>query len=132
MTARFPQMISILRQAVKHEKTECVVWGNKLCVAVLRKLRERKYILGFHFTPSGYRGSPKITILLNPQANRVLRLARLYPKTHSNFHAVSNRKLYLLRNKNILVTTSWGLKWTNEYAIGHRKLPGGVLLLRII
>jgi hypothetical protein len=132
MTARFPQMISILRQTVKHRRTTCKVSTNKLCRAALLKLREKNLILGFSYCESGYRGSPKVTIYLSASSNRFLRIPRIYPRTHQNFFSMSNRRLHKLARKNILVTTSKGLKWSTEYEIGSHKLPGGICLLRVI
>jgi len=143
--ARFPQMISIIRQAVKHKRTSCVVSTNKFCRQVLTEFRKRGYILGFahydgyHSKFSPYRHAPKVIVYLSSNAYKFFRLSRLYPKTTCHFHRATSQTLYHLRKQHILVTTSKGLKWSSDYQMGKApnvsptwQYPGGILLVRIL
>jgi ribosomal protein S8 len=120
MSARFPALMAVIRDTLNSSKLICGGPSNKFSRAVLAKLRSMNYIAGFSFDSERnniYRGFPRVVIFLkyNEHMGHLIQIPRLFPRTNSNFHSVSHRRLLKLTKKEAtLITTSQGLVFNNE------------------
>lgn len=146
MTSRFPALMAVLRFALKNNDLACQAPSNKFSRNVLKMLRNQSYIAGFSFstlpskTPhhSIYHGFPKVLIFLTTSHvhdSSLIILPRLYPRTTTNFRPIKYRRLKRISSmkENLLISTSGGLIFSNEYIMSKsNRRTGGILILKII
>jgi len=121
MTARFPNMIGIMRTCIKTGTTFCEVPTNKLCINVLRLFRDRGFIYGFTFVSPQKKYARlyprvKIHFKYSDASLPTLRDLTIFKNTVSNFSHIriktkdqilSQHKLYLLSTTRGLILSSF-------------------------
>jgi ribosomal protein S8 len=120
MTARFPNMIGIMRTCIKTGNYSCEIPANKLCINVLRLLRDQGYIYGFSFVSPQKKYARlyprvKIQFKFSDAATPVIRDLTIYKNTVSNFKTMHIRNQYqiLSQHKLYLLSTTKGLVLTS-------------------
>jgi len=142
MSARFPNMIGIMRASIKTGWKTCEVPANKLCINVLRLFRDHGYIYGFNFVSPKKKSArlyPRVRIHFkySDTASPVIRDLIVYKNTFSNFRSMrlnntfqvlSQHKLYLLTTSKGLVLTSFTDMSEMQGATMKYKVSGKILL----
>jgi ribosomal protein S8 len=116
MTARFPHMIGIMRTCIKTGMRNCEVPANKLCINVLRLLRDHGYIYGFNIVSPSKKYARlyprvKIHFKYSDSSSPVIKDLIIFKNTFSNFSQMRIRNQYqiLSQHKMFLLTTTKGL-----------------------
>jgi ribosomal protein S8 len=144
MTARFPNMIGIMRTSIKTGLKSCEVPANKLCINVLRLFRDRGYIFGFNtVSPRKKNGRlyprVKIHFKYSDSSAPVIKDLSVFKNTYSNFTPIRVKNQYqiLSQHKIFLLTTPKGLLLTSFTDLSSLNKSqknfhfGGKLLLEI-
>jgi len=116
MTARFPNMIGIMRTCIKTGLRSCEIPANKLCINVLRLLRDHGYIYGFNFVSPKKKYARlyprvKIHFKYSDSSSPVIKDLVIFKNTYSNFSTMRANSHYqiLSQHKMFLLTTTKGL-----------------------
>lgn len=116
MTARFPNMIGIMRTCVKTGVSFCEVPANKLCINVLRLFRDRGYIFGFNIVSPRKKNARlyprvKIHFKYSDASAPVIKDLTIFKNSLSNFSSIRIRNQYqiLSQHKMFLLSTTRGL-----------------------
>jgi len=139
MTARFPNMIGIMRTCIKTGATFCEVPSNKLCIKVLRLLRNRGFIYGFNIVSPNKKYARlyprvKIHFKYSEVSAPVIRDLIIYKNTTSNFtrlriktqdQILSQHKVFLLSTPKGLLLSSFSDLMSQQ---AHFPLGGKLLL----
>jgi ribosomal protein S8 len=147
MTARFPSMIGIMRNAIKTGVQSCSVPANALCFRILNLLRENGLIFGFshHYTRRRlrhgfYHGYPRVTITFKyaDSNSPVIKDLKVFKNTRSNFYlfksanknfqVLAHHNLYVLSNSNGLILTSLADLYSQTLSSNKKPLNGKILL----
>lgn len=142
MTARFPNMIGIMRTCIKTGVRSCEVPANKLCINVLRLLRDQGYIYGFSFVSPQKKFARlyprvKIQFKFSDASTPVIRDLTIFKNTVSNFKTMritnqyqilSQHKLFLLSTEKGLILTSFTEVLRKQGQTFHLAFTGKLLL----